>query len=151
MKVLFQKGNRLFTATWLFVIVAAIGHTGALVGDLPDDEGLSAAIDAMDAYTFDTADSTGPSLLDVFVSAWIQIGLLMAGMALVNLVVVAFSGGDMRIKRPLLIADVVVFGALTGLFVIFPILPALFICAATTILLVVTLIFSRDATGESEG
>jgi hypothetical protein len=143
MRALLRKGNRLFTATCVWTLLVAIGHTTTILQPLPDDEALQSTVDSMRAYTFDVADGIEPSLYQVFVGVWIEVGLLLVGLALLNCVALAAAGGDPRTKRALLMANLVLFAPLTALFIFIPIPPPLISFASITVLLVIDLELSR--------
>jgi len=86
------------------------------------------------------------SLFEVVTGVWVQVGVLLLGMALVNLVALAASGGDARMKRALTIANLIVFVPMTVLFIVIPIPPPLFSFGVASALFAADLWLSRGNT-----
>lgn len=149
MGVLFAKGNRLFSAAWLLFILAAIGHTTAA---LPDEPAVSAAVDAMEHAVFATGTALEFSLWEVYRGAWIQVGALMLAIALLNLTMLAASGGALPLRRALLVVDLVTFVPLTLVFTIVLIPPPLITFGVMSMLLAIDLVrsFARAADGAGQ-
>lgn len=143
MRSLFQKGNRLFTAINLWVVLVAIGHTTAIMGPVPEEGGVQAAVDAMSEARFAEEGADGPSLLDVFVGAWIQVGALLVGMAIVSLAGLAGAGPAKGAKQVLIIANLVVYVPLAIVFVVVFIPPPLIAFAVTSVLFGVDLFLTK--------
>ena len=148
MMTLFRKGNRLFTLTCLWLVLSAVGHSSALFNELPEE--FDAALDEMRLAAVEVTDWWDVSLFEVVAGAWVQVGALLVGMALLNLVALAASGGDARVKRSLSIANLVVFVPMTVLFVVIPIPPPLVSFGVTSALFATDLALSRGK-GEKEG
>ena len=123
MMTLFQKGNRLYTLTCMWLVLSAAGHSSALFNELPEE--FDAAFDEMRLAALEITDWWDVSLFEVVAGGWAQIGALLAGMALLNLVALAASGGDARVKRALVISNLIVFVPMTVLFIVIPIPPPL--------------------------
>lgn len=140
MRSLFRRGNRLFTVTCLLLLLAAAGHTSALFAELP--EALTPALDEMKLAAVDTGTRWSPSLYAVLGGAWVQVGALLAGMALLNLVALASSGGDGGVKRALTIANLIVFVPMTFLFVVVQVPQPLAVFAAASLLFGIDLRYS---------
>lgn len=70
------------------------------------------------------------------------------GMALLNLVALASSGGDARMKRALAITNLVVLVPMTALFIVMPIPPPLIAFAVPSVLFALDLKYSW---GNAEG
>lgn len=141
MKSLFRKGNRLYTATCLWLMLVATAHTSALFNAVPEE--FEAAIDEMRLATLDTGTPLNPSLFEAVAGAWIQVGVLLAGMALLNLVALASSGGDARVKRALVISNLIVFVPMTILFIVIPVPPPLVAFGVASLMFGLDLRYSR--------
>lgn len=140
MKVLFQKGNRLFTGAWVFFMIAAVGHSST---EWPDEEALNTLAFSMENYVFETGTPLNPTALDVFWGVWLETGVLMLAVAALNLVALGVTGGDRKVKRALLKTDIVFFVPLTALFVVYPIPPPLIVFGAMSLLLLADLLLTR--------
>lgn len=143
LRTLFRRENLLFTLTSLWFILAAIGHTTAIFNELPDHEPLNAAVDAMRNATLGGEGSESPNLVRVIAALWVQVGLLMLGMAFINLAAVGASGGDKGVKTAVLIANLVVCVPLTALFVVVVIPPPLIVFGVASVLFGVDLVLTR--------
>ena len=132
MGALFRKGNRLFAGTWLLFVLAAIGHSTAT---LPDDPEINATVAMMESTIFATGTSMAPTLMDVYRGAWLELGILMLGLAVTNLAVLATTDGDIRVKRTLVIVDLGMFVPLIALFYVYPVPPPLIVFGVMTVLL----------------
>lgn len=130
---LLRRGNRAFTVASLLMILVAVGHTMGIAND-PPDENWATAQDAMKAATVEA----GPvefTLYGVFVSVWIQVGALLAMIAMMNLIVMITAPDDAlpELIRALSIFQAVAFGLLTVLFAVYQILPPLIAFALLTV------------------
>lgn len=148
MMTLFRKGNRLFTATCGWLLLVATAHTSALFNAIPEE--FEAAIDEMRLATLDTGTPLNPSLFEAVAGAWVQVGALLAGMALLNLVALAASGGDARMKRRLVIANLIVFVPMTVLFIIMPVPPPLVAFCVASLMFGLDLWYSRAKSEREE-
>ena len=113
---LFQKGHRLFTLASAIAILIAILHTTALM-NVPDDENWTAAFDAMKLATV-APETPKPSLYEVLIGAWIQIGALLFMMGAKNLVLLTVLPPDStpRVIRVICRLDGLAYAALAILF-----------------------------------
>ncbi len=141
MRTLFRRDNRLFTLTCVGLLLVAGAHTWAIFTELPED--FDAVLDELHLAVLDTGTPWSPSLFEVVAGVWVLVGALLAGMAVLNLVALAASGGDARVKRALAIANLVVFVPVTVLFVVVPIPQALLAFAVASVLFFLDLRYSR--------
>ena len=130
----------MFTVTCVWLLLVAAGHTSAIFNELPEE--LTPALDEMRLAAVDTGTRWSPSLFAVVAGAWVQVGALLAGMALLNLVALASSGGDGGVKRALLVANLIVFVPMTALFVVVPVPPPLIAFGAASLLFAIDLRYS---------
>ena len=111
---------------------------------------FDAAFDEMRLAALEVTDSWDVSLFEAVTGAWVQVGVLLVGMALLNLVALAASGGDARMKRALTIANLIVFVPMTVLFVVIPIPPPLISFGVTSALFATDLWLSREPKPKDE-
>ena len=137
MKILFQRGNRLFTGMWLFLILGAVGHMAADLKAFSDDVEFTTLIEAMEGYTIETGTPMNPTVMQVFTSVWMEVGGLMILVATLNLVVTVATQGDRKVRRALVITNFLFFAPLTVLFVILPMVPPLIIYGLLSMLLAI--------------
>ncbi len=148
MNTLFEKGNRLFTGTCAWLLLSASGHTSSVFSELPVE--FDAAFDEMRLAALAITEGWDVSLFEVVTGAWVQVGALLVGMALLNLVALAVSGGDARMKRALTIANLIVFVPMTILFVVIPIPPPLIAFGVTSAMFATDLWLSREKKPEED-
>jgi len=144
MMTLVRKGNRLFTVTCLWLVLSAAGHSSTLFNELPEE--FDTALDEMRLAAVEVTDWWDVSLFEVVTGVWVQVGVLLLGMALLNLVALAASGGDARMKRALTIANLIVFVPMTVLFIVIPIPPPLIAFGVASVLFATDLALSRGNT-----
>ncbi len=116
MRMLFGRDNWLYTATCVGLLLTAAAHVAVLFMEQPEE--FDEPLGGLHLASVETGTPWSPSLFEVFVGAWVLVGALLAGMAVLNLVAVAASGGDARVKRALEIANLVVFVPVTVMFVV---------------------------------
>ena len=144
--VLIVKGNRLFTGACVWMLLGAAGYMSALVNPPPLGEEVDAMFESMSAVVLETGTPMTPTVLELLAGVWIQVGVFLGGIGLINLVALACARGEVRVKRGLTIANLVVFGSLSVVFVFVPIPQALIVVGVSTVLLSVDLALSLKTT-----
>ena len=116
LNTLFQKGHRLFAAASAIAIIISVLHTTALL-NVPADDSWSLAFDAMKIATA-APDIPAPSLFDVTLGAWLQVGALLFMLGAKNLALLATLPSETvpRMMRAVSYVDGIAYAALAILF-----------------------------------
>lgn len=125
MASVFTRGYRTFTVASALIVVVAALHLSGLATEAPNAD-WAAAEDAMEVASVEVGPFT-VALLQVYQGAWIQISVLLALIAAVNLTLLALTPAKEagHLVRTLSAIECVVFALLAGLFVYYQVPPPL--------------------------
>jgi hypothetical protein len=111
-----KRGQRLFVAASVGILVVAVLHTvGHFSAEAPDTAG-QAVLNAMASYEMDGGLGQQPSLLAIQKSLSLTMTVLLVGIGLINLSIVAIAGDVPGVLRRLTLLCLVIVGALVALY-----------------------------------
>jgi len=142
--MIFKRGNRLFAAGSIGLIITSILHTIGHFAPPPVNDPALAAVDgAMRAFRFDLGFGMHPSIMDVFESLSLTMSITVLFLGIYNLTTLSLAGNNPRLVRRLTLLNVLGVGALVALYAFYRIPPPLICFAIVEILFLLALILPR--------
>src|SRR4249920_2145243 len=104
---IFKRGNRLFAAGSIGLIIVPLLHGIGNFAPPPPDPALNAVVDAMRGYHFDLGLGMRPSLMDIDTSLSITMSIMLLFVGIQNLVTLRVSGDAVRLVRCLSLVNAI--------------------------------------------
>jgi hypothetical protein len=143
---MFAPGRRWFTAGSITLLFVALLHTlGNTLGTTPTDAEYIAMEASMRDYIVPLGLGMSPSVWDIYRSLVFTMSLCLVGMGLVGLAIASAPDVTPRLLSRVAVVFAGASLALTGLYVIYQITPALISLLVVTVLFVVAAVSGRGA------
>jgi hypothetical protein len=140
-----RRGQRLFVAGSVALLVVAGLHTAGHFSAAPLDPAGESVLDAMRDYQIDVGLGQQPSLLAVQESLSLTMTILLIGIGLINLSIIAIAGEVPGVLRRLTLLGLIIVGGLVVLYGWYRITPPFVTLFAVELLFVASLIVQRSA------
>ncbi|HYV05162.1 MAG TPA: hypothetical protein VFB82_11275 [Blastocatellia bacterium] len=138
---IFKRGNKLFAAGSIGLIIVALLHGLGNFAPPPADPALNAVVDAMRGYHFDLGLGMRPSLMDIDTSLSITMSIMLLFVGIQNLVTLRVAGDAGSLVRSLILVNSIFVGAMVMLFAVCRIPPPLVTLGVVEILFLLALFF----------
>lgn len=139
--LIFKRGNRLFAAGSIGLIITSIFHTIGHFAPPPiNDPALTTAKEAMRAFRFDFGLGMQPSIMEIFDSLGLTMSITVFFLGIYNLTTLSLAGNNSKLVRRLILLNVLGAGALVALYAFYRIPPPLISFAAVEVLFILALI-----------
>ena len=140
-----RRGQRLFVAASVALLVVAGLHTAGHFSSAPLDPAGESVLNAMRDYQMDVGMGQQPSLLAIQESLSLTMTILLVGIGLINLSIIAIAGDVPGVLRRLTLLCLIIVGGLVVLYGWYRITPPFVTLFAVELLLVASLIVQRSA------
>ncbi|HEX8999277.1 MAG TPA: hypothetical protein VGB07_05225 [Blastocatellia bacterium] len=144
---IFRRGNRLFAASSILILLTAAAHTAGHFSPLPADAKLMAVIEAMTGYQLDLGLGMRPSILSVQESLSLTMSLLLLFLGVQNLATLYWAGDSPRLVRGLAVINLLCMASLSALYLFYQIPPPLICFSLIAVLLLLALILTDKREG----
>lgn len=141
---IFKRGNRLFAAGSIGLIIVGLLHGIGNFAPPPADAGLDAVIGAMRGYQIDLGLGMRPSFLDIHKGLSLTMSILLSCFGVQNLITLSVAGNSAKLVRWLCLLSVVFVGGLVALFAVYRIPPPLVTLGVVEILFILALLLPRE-------
>lgn len=140
-----KRGQRLFVAASVGLLVVAGLHTLGHFSSSPPDAAGEAVVEAMQNYRIDVGLGQRPSLFDLQNGLSLTMPILLVGIGLINLSIIAIAGDVPGVLRRLTLLGLIIVGALVVLYGWYRITPPFVTLFAVELLFVASLMLQRGA------
>lgn len=141
---IFKRGNRLFAAGSIGLIVVALLHGIGNFAPPPPDPALNAVADAMRGYHIDLGLGMRPSFMDIHTSLSLTMSIMLLFVGVQNLVTLRVAGDVAKLVRCLSLVNSIFVGALVVVFAVYRIPPPLVTLGVVEVLFLLSLILPHN-------
>ncbi|NUO81444.1 hypothetical protein HUU05_15310 [candidate division KSB1 bacterium] len=139
---MFRRGNRLFAAGAIGILLTAILHTLGHFSSPPDEPALLAVLNAMSGYRLDMGMAR-PTIMEIHDSLSLTMTILLLVVGSLDLVVLGLAPDATRLLHALKIVNLLGIAGLVAVFVLYPIPPPMLCFAVVALLFLLSLIFQK--------
>ncbi len=139
---MFKRGNRLFAAGAIAILLTAILHTLGHFSDPPADPALIAVLHAMNGYRLEMGMAR-PTIMEIHDSLSLTMTILLLVLGSLDLVVLGLAPDATRLLRALKVVNLLGAAGLAVLFMVYPIPPPMFCFATVSLLFLLSLILQK--------
>ena len=122
---MFKRGNRLFTAGSIALLLVAALHTLGHFAGGPEDPAFTSVVNAMRGYSVDLGLGMRPSMRDIHVSLVLTMTIFLVFLGIQNLVTLTLAPEAKQLLRALALINFLCAGALAILYAAYSVPPPL--------------------------
>jgi hypothetical protein len=122
---MFRRGNRLFAAGSIALLLVATAHTLGHFAGGPDDPAFAAVENAMRGYSVDLGLGMRPTMRDIHLSLALTMSVFLVFLGIQNLATLALAPEAKRLLRVLALINFLCAGALVVLYAVYRVPPPL--------------------------
>ena len=145
---IFRRGNRLFAAGSIGLILIALLHGIGNFTPPPADPGLNAVVEAMRGYHIDLGFGMRPSFMDIHMTLSMTMSILLLGLGVQNLVTLSVAGEVAKLIRAVCVGNAIFVGAVVVVCAVYRITPPLLTLGVVEVFFLLALMLPRKESAD---